>query len=200
MYWVYKVAIIIILIVVGIMLFIFMPKVQVFFDITDPVFEYVAENHKKIYKEVKKQKNNNSVIPIFADNRIKNYNYPITYDIIRVIPNIYNFGIINIKANFEQNKQNGCSPMTDDTLRYFYCIKQSAARKSGIWIDGQIKFFQENDWVCGDVSRENSLFNKHKTDKTIILFIDIKRPDHIRKSKSINTDIIKDEILSACIN
>jgi hypothetical protein len=199
MNWTYKLAIIIILIVVGIMLFIFMPKMQVFFDITDPVFDYVADHHKKIYKEIKKQNNSASVIPIYSNDKIKNYDYPILYDIVRVIPNIYNLGILNIKPVFEQNKQNGCSPITDDTLRYFYCIKQSAARKSGIWIDGQIKFFHENDWICADVSREHILFNKHKSDKTILLFIDIKRPDNIRRSKSINTDISKDEILSACV-
>ena len=45
---------------------------------------------------------------------------------------------------------------------YFYTIQESAGHKSGIWIDGEKRFFTEKEWICGDMSREHSLFNKDK--------------------------------------
>ena len=53
----------------------------------------------------------------------------------------------------------------------------------------------EKEWICGDMSREHSLFNKDKDRKTVVLFIDIDRHECIHEGRSPNSDIKKDEII-----
>ncbi len=197
MNWFYTISIFVIVVVISAIFFIFTPKPQVFFDCNISELEILKNNHSDIEEEIEGIDSNHSVIPIYGNDEIKNINFPKTYNILRCIPDIKYAGIIILKPKFEQKKQYGYAVNADKTLRYFYCIKQSAMQKSGIWIDGETKFFNEQDVICGDMSREHSLFNKHKNDTTYILFIDIERPSNINNGRSICFNIEDDEIIYA---
>jgi hypothetical protein len=194
MHWLLTIAIVIVLIVLSFILFIFMPKAKVFFE---PYKESIvfSQNHDQLKKSLENIDTNCSVIPIYSDGEIINTNYPFLYELIRCLPDVKYAGILVLKPLFGQVKQYGYDKITDGTLRHFYCVKQSATQKSGIWVDGEKKFFSEKEWICGDMSRENSLFNKNKKNVSVIVFIDIERPSGINKGRSPNNDIDKDEIL-----
>jgi hypothetical protein len=194
--WITTGSIFVILITISLIFFIFTPKLKVFFDCDVYNLDILEKNADVIEEEFNKTESNSAIIPIYGNGEIKNTDYPKIYDIISQIPNIKYAGIIILKPRFEQVKQYGYYENADNTLRYFYCIKHSAAQKSGIWIDGEKKFFYTKELICGDMSRENSLFNKNKDYETVVLFLDIDRNEDVKKGRSPNTEISNDEILS----
>jgi len=194
MNWIYTIAIVIALVVVGFLLFIFMPKPTVFFDPYTNTTQLFAQHHDEILRETTDCLD--PVIPIYGFQRdINSSEYPKIYELLRSMPYVRFAGIINIKPKFEQRREYGFADIANDTIRYFYTIKQSAIQKSGIWIDGSRKFFTDKEWICGDMSREHSLFNKDKLNHTTVLFIDIDRHPSIHNGCSPNNDIKKDEVL-----
>jgi hypothetical protein len=122
--------------------------------------------------------------------------YPKLYERIRAIPLVHYAGLLILKPDFTEKTTHGYAPVANNTLRYFYPFKVSAARKCGITVDGQRKFFNEGVWVCADVSREHSLFNQSLYENSIILFIDISR-ENVPLGISTNNDILSDVILAA---
>lgn len=187
-------AIIIILIVLGFIFFLFSPRPEVFYE---PLFDnpFIGLNNQitdevQINTEV-------SIIPIYRNGQIYNKQYPRIYNQLQKIPNIYQVGIINLNPKFEQQPNYATSSYANYIIRYFYPVK---AQKSGIWIDGAKKFFKEHEWLGADISREHSLFNKHKRDITQLIFIDIVRvsgqgnspnhePDDIIKSYKLSSSV-----------
>ena len=194
MNWIFTVATVLAFIIVVFILLIFMPKPKVFFDIYIEGTENFNKQHAQIEKEVKDVGDVSPVIPIFGNGAIVDTRFPVIYELLRSLPFVRYAGLINIKPKFEQVRQYGWDINSNNTIRYYYAITHSAAQKSGIWIDGQKKFFYSNEWIVGDISREHSLFNKNKKESTVVLFIDVDRCD-INKGNSPNSDVSKDEVL-----
>jgi hypothetical protein len=194
MQWLLTIAIVIVLIVISFVLFIFMPKARVFFD-TIKEGDIFSQNQEELKKSLANIDIKKPIVPIYGDGVILNYEYPFLYQLIQCLPEVKYAGILILKPVFNQTPQYGFKHIANTTLRHFYCVKQSATQKSGIWIDGERKFFNEGEWICGDMSRENSLFNKNKKNTSVIVFVDIDRPKDINIGNSINDDISKDEIL-----
>jgi hypothetical protein len=199
MNWVIAFAIVLILTIVFFVLFIFSPKPTVFFDpfIDKIELEDFSKSIDYIKKEIEDSKIELPVIPLLYKNTLISKKFPIITNLITNISDVTYAGIIKLKPKFEQIKQYGYAVNANNVLRYFFCVEQSATNKSGIWIDGSKKFFNNNEWICADISREHSLFNKNKDSNTTVLFFDVMRPDSINKGNSPNTDIEKDEVLKA---
>lgn len=197
MHWLVAVAVVIVLLVLGFILFIFMPKPTVFFDVTIAETKLFEDSHEEIVKEIQEVGSNNPVIPIYYDGHIYTDKYPVIYELLRCIPDVKMAGIINIKPKFEQKRQYGISRLVNDTVRYFYTVKHSATLRSGIWIDGAQKFFYNKEWIVGDMSREHSLFNKNRKEYTTVIFIDVQRPPSIHTGCSPTHKSADDEIAKA---
>lgn len=197
MHWLVAVAVVIVLLVLGFILFIFMPKPIVFFDVLIDETKLFNDSHDEIVKEIKDADLKDSVIPIYYDGRIYTDKYPIIYELLCCIPDIKMAGIINIKPKFEQKKEYGLSKLANNTVRYFYTVKHSATLRSGIWIDGAQKFFYNKEWIVGDMSREHSLFNKNRKEYTTVIFIDVQRPSSIHPGCSPTHTSSDDEIAKA---
>lgn len=195
MSWLFTIALVIVLLIAGFMLFIFMPKPIVFFSPYTDTIAVCKQNHDVICKEILDKNCLDPVIPIYGLGEIKSFDYPEVYKSLRCMPYVRNAGIITIKPKFQQTREYGFAPIANHTVRYFYTIKESAGHKSGIWIDGEKRFFMEKEWICGDMSREHSLFNRDKERSTVVLFVDIDRHESIHEGRSPNQDIKKDEIM-----
>ncbi len=198
--WLFTVSLTIVLLIAGFMLFFFMPKPRVFFDPYTNTVEIFKQNHDLICGEVFDTNKlddgqRDPVIPIYGFGEIKAYEYPVIYNCLRCVPYIRFAGIITIKPKFQQAREYGLDIVANHTIRYFYTLKESAGHKSGIWIDGEKRFFTEREWICGDMSREHSLFNRDKERSSVVLFIDIDRHETIHEGRSPNNNIKKDEIL-----
>jgi hypothetical protein len=193
--WVFAVFIVILLIIISFIFLIFMPKPRVFFDPYTNATTIFPQFHDEISKEICAGNSDMPVIPIYGFGEIMSDEYPITYQLLRAMPYVRFAGIINIKQDFEQKREYGFDKVANHTIRYFYTIKQSATQKSGIWIDGEKRFFTEKEWICGDMSREHALFNKNKRQPTTVLFIDIDRHESINEGASPNKELDKDEVL-----
>lgn len=176
------------------MLFFFMPKPKVFFDPYTDTISIFRNQHDKIKEEIL-SKNGSPIVPIYGFGEIISREYPETYQLLRCMPYVRFAGILTLKPKFQQAKEYTVASVADHTIRYFYTIQESAGHKSGIWIDGEKRFFDEKEWICGDMSREHSLFNKDKERTSVVLFIDIDRHQNIHEGRSPNSDIKKDEIL-----
>lgn len=195
MNWIMTISIFIVLLIVFFAFMFFMPKPKVFFDADIKELQYIIQWHDQVVAEVaKNNKMDSAVIPIYSKGNIHDTRFPMLYTALSLIPNIQYMGLINIKEDFSQKKKYGYNKITDSTLRYFYTLTASGTRKSGIWIDGERKFFNEKEWIVADMSRENSLFNKDKYSSTTVVFLDIIRPEWIGNGASPNTDINKDDI------
>ncbi len=193
--WIFTISIIIVLVIVGFMLFFFMPKPQVFYQPYTNTIAVFPKFHDKIKEEVSNVESA-PVIPIYGFGEIVSRDYPFTYELLRCLPYVRFAGIITIKPKFQQAKEYSYAPVANHTIRYFYTVQESGGHKSGIWIDGEKRFFVEKEWICGDMSREHSLFNKDKERASIVIFVDIDRHESIHEGRSPNlNDIDKDEIL-----
>jgi hypothetical protein len=183
-------------IIIGFILLIFMPKAKVFFDQYVEEIKVFDDAYDDIKKEIEAVDiKDANVIPIYGNGEIKDTRFPKLYNTLRYLPNVRYAGIINVKPKYEQSKQYGFAPIANHTIRHFYTIKQSAALKSGIWVDGAKKFFTEKEWILADMSREHSIFNRKK-DNSIVVFIDIDRPLDMNAGNSPNTKIEADDIIS----
>ncbi len=202
-----SIAIVIILFMICLFALFLFPKPKVFFDIKVDKDDLFDQYHNEIKTEIENQNNlyiKNGlikdeellpVIPIYGLSYIESYKYKNIYELFRTIPYVRFAGIINLKPAFEQCPSYGYAEVANDTLRCFYAVNISSTNKSGIWIDGEKKFFVDRQWLICDISREHLLFNKDKYSYTTLLWVDIDRPDNIHKGCSINDDIEKDEIL-----
>ncbi len=195
MNWFYATCIVLVLLVVGFMLFIFMPKPIVFFEPYTNCIAVFKIHHEKIKEEIKTDIIT-PIIPIYGFNEVKTDKYPEIYKLLRCLPYVRFAGILNLRTKFSQTSSYSYAPIANDTIRYFYTIDGTGSNKAGIWIDGEKRFFEEQTWICGDMSREHSLFNNDKYKSCSILFIDIDRHESINKGSSKNTDIASDEIIA----
>lgn len=176
------------------MLFFFMPKPKVFFTPYTNTINVFSQHHDQIKKEILSRQNG-PVVPIYGFGEIISRDYPETYSLLRCVPYVRFAGIITLKPKFQQAAEYGYASVANHTIRYFYTIQESAGHKSGIWIDGEKRFFMEKEWICGDMSREHSLFNKDKERQSVVLFIDIDRHENIHEGRSPTMELNGDEII-----
>ena len=54
--------------------------------------------------------------------------------------------------------------------------------------DGKNKFYEENQWIIYDNSRENNTFNTNKLKKTVLLVVDIDRPTYVPRGISVENN------------
>jgi hypothetical protein len=178
------------------MLFVFMPKPTVFFPPYTDCIKVFEDNHDTIKKEITETDITTPVIPIYGFATVKTDKYLETYKLLRCLPYVRFAGILNLRKKFSQLQSYGYAPVANDTIRYFYTIDGTGSNKAGVWIDGEKRFFEEKSWICGDMSREHSLFNNDKYKNCTILFVDIDRHESIHCGNSKNNDIATDEILA----
>lgn len=191
-----SIAIVIVLLIVGFAFLFFMPKPQVFFESYSNVTTIWPNFHDKITEEINKINDTSPLIPLYGFGVIHDNRYEFVLEMLRSMPYVRFAGIINLRPSFNQTSCYGFADVANHTIRYFYTVTESACNKSGIWIDGEKRFFSEKTWLCGDMSREHYLFNKDKYEKTTIIFIDIDRHPDIREGRSPNSSLAKDEILN----
>jgi hypothetical protein len=186
--------IIILILIICFILFVFLPRPggfsEVMFDLSP-----INDNFSEIKKEINDNKDSLPVIPIYGNKKIYDLRFKTLYNCLNSIKGVqYTYiGIINLKPKFGMKKNKGYSNNANIITRYFLCIDESGTKKSGIWIDGEKKFFSKSKWICADISREHSLFNRSKYDNSVILFVDIVFRERIGSSD--NDKIEKDEIL-----
>ena len=193
--YIYTGALCIVLVIIGFFFFFFMPSSTVFYDKQCPDW---SSMYGVLLAEVIDQ--GDPVVPIYGRDintgeLVVTDKFPLLYEKIREIPNVYYAGLINLKPEFVSATIHGYAPVANQTLRYFFSFRVSGTRKSGVVVDGQRKFFTEGAWICADVSRENSIFNNSLYDPCVILFVDIMRD--IALGVSQNHDIRTDHILRA---
>jgi hypothetical protein len=196
--WLYAICIVLVLLVVGFMMFIFMPKPIVFFEPYTNCIEVFKDKHDIIKAEITTDITT-PIIPIYGFNEIKSDKYPETYKLLRCLPYVKIAGILNLRKKFSQVSSYSYAPVANETIRYFYTVDGTGSNKAGIWIDGEKRFFEDKTWICGDMSKEHSLFNNDKYKSCSILFIDIDRHENIKKGSSKNMDLASDEIISQFI-
>lgn len=169
------------------LLLIFMPKPKSYFDVEKVRPELMAlvdeKNNKYMLDELFKDGNS----PIYDKNNISliydgekmRYNIddiPITYSLLRSVPDIRCVFMAKIDKKLKTSQHKGSAEYSNNTLRCIIPLKISAAKKSGIWNDGETKFFLEREIIIHDDSRPHSVFNKHKRKETHLLVIDFVRP------------------------
>lgn len=140
-----------------------------------------------------------TVIPILHYDVQKSDACPVLEGIVRQIPNVVTAGVMRVMPKVEKPPAHGYADHSNITIRYFYCVKTAVANRSGIWVDGARKFFREGEYFCADVSRENYLFNSYKYEPTLVIFIDLPRPENMARGISTNTNAASDEIYAAVI-
>jgi len=193
MNWLVITAIIIVLIVITFLLLIFMPKPHCYFsfdDIGDELKELTQDdNFEIIQKNLSASISNydNDIIMLYDNGKINdNFNTHLKlYELMEKVPNVKRIFFKRIKKKTKkQIKRRGLASFANNTLRCVLPIKISAYKKTGMWLDGESKFYKNKEMIIYDDSRENSYYNKHKND-THLLVIDIERPNSIPKGISL---------------
>jgi hypothetical protein len=192
--YIYTGALCIVLVIIGFFFFFFMPSSTVFYNKPGPDWSAM---YGVLLAEV--IDHGDPIVPIYGRDTsgelVITDKFPLLYEKIREIPDVYYAGLINLKPEFVSATIHGYAPVANQTLRLFYPFKVSGTRRSGVVVDGQRKFFAEGTWICADVSRENSIFNNSSYDACVILFIDVMRD--VALGVSQNYDIKTDHILRA---
>jgi hypothetical protein len=186
-----SIAIVIVVVILTFMLLIFMPRPKVYFEPSETYPELTIfldnEYRENIVKEVE---------DLFKSGNIKNHlddrcRYKILYDentlesmeilheVLMSIPCVKRAFIAEVKEKTELPQNKGSASTANATLRCLIPINIPAIKKSGIWGDGEKKFFFEDQILIYDHSRSHYIFNNHKYKKLLLLVIDIDRPESI---------------------
>ncbi len=118
---------------------------------------------------------------LYADGKLDERvaDYPQLDDIIHDMPDVHNIQIRKIAGKTDEPSSR--VENASDRLRCIYPLKIPAAKRSGIWVDGETKFFNDGSWIIYDHTRPHSIFNKHKRSEAVILIMEIQRPPWITK-------------------
>jgi len=174
--------VVIILVILTFMLLVLLPGPKCYFDVEEfsELKKIESDEYLKIFKE-ELIPLSDQVSNIYVDGLLLKLpdEYPKSYELFRSIPFIEQILLYKLNAKTDMPKQKGSADLANHTLRAVMPLKISGTQKSGIWVDGTIKFYTEGKWIIYDNSREHSMFNKHKRFETYLLIIDIKRPKHI---------------------
>jgi len=180
--------IIIALIIITMLLLIFLPKPKCYFTLDDVgrSLELLSQptHFQQILEEYKKNNDldQSNLCLLYYNNHLypNIHKYSKLHNLIQSIPDIRSLFIKRIAPKTINNiKQRGPAQIANYTLRCILPLSISSLNKSGIWVDGENRFFTEQEWIIYDNSRENTYYNKHKHRPTDLLIIDIDRPAYI---------------------
>lgn len=174
-------SVVVALIAITFLLLIFMPTPNCFFSfesIGESMDELNSDTFKKIVEEVHTTYDNNGVRMLYQNGQLhKNMeSHPVLYDMLLTVPHLERAFLKHITKKTKSPKQKGSANTSNKSLRCILPIDIPAAKKSGIWVDGEKKFFSDGIWVIYDNSRESSYYNKHKRLDLYILVVDVSRP------------------------
>lgn len=165
-------------IIVCLLLWVFMPKAKVFYELPmDLNLENFSEEKcKDIVKQVNLIDDKTGFVPIYYDRTgFINEKYQSILDLINMPYQIQAVALIRIPARFNQKKQWGIAEYSNKVLRCLICLQQPAAKKAGIWVDGEKRFLSTGSAILYDPTRENSLFNIFGYESAVVLMVDIER-------------------------
>jgi hypothetical protein len=139
-----------------------------------------------------------TIIPIYGYNRWSKYaiHFPITVSLINRIKDIITCCFLKLSKNTRLDKHYGYNPSSNYILRNHLGLK--IPDNCGMWVNGEIKYHKEREWITFDDSKLHTAFNNSNEERYILL-IDLKRPDYIKIGNSLRTDNY-DELISEFIN
>jgi cbb3-type cytochrome oxidase subunit 3 len=180
MYWL---AGAIILFIICIILVIFAPKGRNFFDYTTyPIIKLINTKNETIMGEInnisdwiahyKAGNNNIQIHPIHLFGVNCNNSTPNISSYFGGLPNIKNLYIIRLGENLPINKHHEELYISGEILRCIIPIKTS--KKSGVWVNGEIKHFEAHKPIIFDTRKYYTYFNDTNR-KILAIVFDIKR-------------------------
>jgi SAM-dependent methyltransferase len=151
----------------------------------------LIDKNDKFYKK-------HTIIPIFGYNKWSKYciNFPITVQLVKSIKNIETCCFLKLSKNSRLDKHYGYNPSSNYILRSHLGL--SIPKNCGMWVNGEIKFHQEECWITFDDSKLHTAFNNSNQERYILL-IDMKRPDYIKIGNSLREDNY-DQLIDQFIN
>ncbi len=105
--------------------------------------------------------------------------YPYLYSALLSLPDVRAVFMLKIGPKTITPLNKGRPDYANSTVRCAMPIRIPGAKKSGIWNDGETKLFRDREWVIYDDSRENAMFNKHRSTDLHLLIIDTARPKNL---------------------
>ena len=195
----YSISIVTLLIVITVLLTIFMPKPKSYFDAKlcpelNHLVSYFTDIQSELSEFIKQYDDSNTddsnTVVLYNKYEGKSKlqssklskkfsNIPISWLVLRSIPNVVRVGIVSIKKKYKAPEVMGNHLNSNKFLRVLFPINISGGKKSGIWVNGETKLFEEGKIIIYDNSHINSIYNKHKRKETVLLAIDLIRPSHI---------------------
>jgi len=180
--YLYAISIVVLLIAISLLLLIFLPKPKVYFSPED-IFKELnnLQSYSLTIKEELKNIHDNDYTndKLIMYDKTLNYSIPSkTLEVLRSIPNIERVFLKKFPKKFKEDDVMGNALHSNKSLRCILPITIPASKKSGLWVNGETKFFEDN-LIIYDNSNINSIFNKHKRKGLYLLFIDIVRPENI---------------------
>ena len=188
-------------IIVCVLLWVFMPKAVVFYEQPSDfrMNNFEESKCKDIVEKINAIDDKTLFIPIYYQrNDFINEKYRFLLEMIDVPYQISAVALLRIPPRFNQKKQWGIAEYSNNVLRCLLCLQQPAAKKAGVWVDGEKRFLSNGNSIIYDPCRENSLFNIFGYESAILLMIDIERTKPGRSPN--DNDWQKDEILAVFEN
>ena len=172
---------VLLLIIVTVMLVIFMPKPQCYFDPIAIHVELLLLTYDEHFTNIAEECNKLDDC-ILYDEQQKHNELQITktYELLRTIPNVRHVHIYTLDKKTSTPKAKG-DINTNNILRIILPINACNSRKSYIWCDGEKRFFSNGKLIIYDPSRESQMINDHRRQSTRLLIIDIDRPNDVPK-------------------
>jgi len=141
----------------------------------EETFEELVNEIEKVHYDA------NGIRMLYQNNELhENMNtHPKLYELLRTVPDVERVFLKHVTKKTKSQKRQGSANTANNTLRCVLPIDIPAAKKSGMWVDGEKRFYRDRDWVIYDDSRESSYYNKHKRLDLYLLVVDIARPESI---------------------
>ena len=167
------------------------PKHKYYFS--PEIYPFLSNlNQVENFEQIKKECSDISdTIILYSNNTVENNiinKFTNTYNLLRTIPDVRNIFLTVLKPKTKTTRHKGSADLANWTLRCILPIEISHEKKTGVWVDGKNKFYEENQWIIYDNSRENNTFNTNKLKKTVLLVVDIDRPTYVPRGISVENN------------
>jgi hypothetical protein len=178
--------VVIALIAITFLLLIFMPTPNCYYSFDEIGDDLAKFSNEETFNELVKEIDGidydaNGIRMLYQDGVLHaNMNiHPKLYELLRTVPDVKRVFLKQIEKKEKSHKRKGSSKFANTHLRCILPIDISGTKKSGMWVDGETRFYRDRDWIIYDDSRENSYYNKHKRLDVYLLVVDIDRPELI---------------------
>jgi len=151
--------------------------------------------------------NKHTILPIYGYNNWSKYanSFPIIIGLIKKMEdfgnNVITCCFLKLSKNARLDQHYGYSPSSNYILRNHLGI--IVPDNCGMWVNDEIKFHKEKEWITFDDSKLHTAFNNSNQERYILL-IDLARPDYIKTGNSLRKDnfdnLINDFIIENIIN